>query len=453
MESIIQHVRKGYKVLAAADSNVAVDNLVEKLAGYGIKVVRIGNPARVSKSLLEHTLDYLVQYEESFKKSEEIWEKIDKLREEQRKYTKPTPQWRRGLSDEQIKSLARSGRSSRGVPLRRLQEMARWLELQERINALVKKARALEMNAVSKILDSAQVVCSTNSTAGSEILFGRKFDVVFIDEATQAVEPSCLIPITKGKKIVMAGDHKQLPPTILSEKAKPLEYTLFERLLDVYGENIKELLRVQYRMNEKIMEFPNKEFYGGLLMAHPSVARHTLEDFNLKLSGLEDADEWLKKSLTPAQPVSFIDTFGKCRERKRRGSTSWENPGEARIVEEIVRKLLEIGLKAEHIGVITPYDDQVDVLRRKLGKIDGLEIKSVDGYQGREKEVIVISFVRSNDRGEIGFLKDLRRLNVAITRAKRKLIMVGDSKTLSNNGVYRRLIEHVKDMGGYVDFS
>lgn len=452
VESIIQHVRKGYGILATADSNVAVDNLVEKLVKAGIKVVRVGNPARVSKTLLEHTLDYLVQKDESFKESEEIWRKIDVLREEQKKFTKPSPQWRRGLSDEQIKSLARSGRSSRGVPTRRIQEMARWLELQEKINALVKRAKKLELEAVNRILDGAQVVCSTNSTAGSEILFGRKFDVIFIDEATQSVEPSCLIPIVKGRKVIMAGDHKQLPPTILSQTAKSLEFTLFQRLLELYGGNIKALLRVQYRMNERIMEFSNREFYDGFLMAHPSVARHTLEDFPLTLSPLLESEGWLRRALMPSNPLIFVDTGGRCKERQRRGSTSRENPCEAKIAAKIIRKLLEMGIKPGDIGVISPYDDQVDLLRSVEGPEvkTGLEIKTVDGYQGREKEVIIISFVRSNERGELGFLEDLRRLNVAITRAKRKLIMIGDSKTLSSNGTYRRLVEYVKKSGGYV---
>ncbi|WP_456450922.1 IGHMBP2 family helicase [Palaeococcus sp. (in: euryarchaeotes)] len=449
VESIVQHVKRGYKVLATADSNIAVDNLVEKLVNAGIVVVRVGNPARVSKPLLEHTLDYLIQKDESFKESEEIWRKIDVLREEQRKYTKPSPQWRRGLSDEQIKSLARSGRSSRGVPSRRIQEMAKWLELQDRINSLVKRARVLELKAVNSILERAQVVCSTNSTAGSELLMGRKFDVVFIDEATQSVEPSCIIPIVRGKKLIMAGDHKQLPPTILSQKAKVLEFTLFERLLEVYGDDIKSILRVQYRMNERIMEFPNKEFYGGLLMAHPSVAKHSLEDFPLTLSVLEESEGWLKKVLIPPVPLVFIDTLGLCEERQRRGSTSRENPCEAEIVAKITKKLLEMGVKASDIGVISPYDDQIDLLRRMIN-VEGLEIKTVDGYQGREKEVIVISFVRSNNRGELGFLEDLRRLNVAITRAKRKLIMIGDSKTLSSNETYKRLIEYVRGEGGYI---
>lgn len=446
VEAIVQHVGKGYRVLATADSNIAVDNLMEKLLEAGVKALRVGNPARVTKALRENTLDHLVTLEEEFREAEKLWEEVEKLREAQSAYQKPAPQWRRGMSDDDIKRAAREGRSVRGVPYRVIRSMAKWLEVQEEISKLVERARALEMRAVERVLERAEVVCTTSSTAGSELLEGKSFDVVFIDEATQSVEPSCLIPMVKGRKWVMAGDHKQLPPTVLSEKARPLEFTLFERFLLIYGDEIKSLLRVQYRMNGRIMAFPNEEFYDGLLTADGSVMRITLEDLGVSLPS---GEEWLVRALTPSKPIVFVDTLGKCPERQRRGSTSRENPCEARIVKALVEGLLKMGVKKACIGVISPYDDQVDLLKSLLP--EDVEVKTVDGYQGREKEVVVISFVRSNDRGDLGFLEDLRRLNVAITRAKRKLVMVGDSKTLSSNPTYARLVGYVRGEGGYLE--
>jgi len=276
-----------------------------------------------------------------------------------------------------------------------------------------------------------------------------EFDVAVIDESTQATIPSVLIPIAKAKRFILAGDHKQLPPTILSEEAKELSETLFEKLIEMYPQNSK-MLEVQYRMNEKLMEFPSKEFYDGRLKADDSVRGITLADLNVKKPSF--GKPW-DDILNPKEPLVFVDT-SRCRnrwERQRRGSLSRENPLEARIVKEIVEKLIEMGVKEDWIGVITPYDDQVDLIRSLLG--DAIEVNTVDGYQGREKEVVVLSFVRSNKKGELGFLTDLRRLNVALTRAKRKLIAIGDSETLAINDTYRRFIEFVKEKGRFVELS
>jgi len=441
VESIVQHVKLGEKVLATADSNVSVDNLVERLRRY-VHVVRIGNPARVTKSLLEHTLDYLVQFEEEYKEARRIWVEVDKLVEERDKYIKPTQQWRRGLGDDEIFYLARAGKSARGIPLTVIRSMAQWLKIQKKIEILVKKAKTLEDRAVRKILERGEVICATNSTAGSEILRDFQFDTLFIDEATQSTEPSSLIPLVKARKVVMAGDHKQLPPTVMSYEANDLQYTLFERMHHIYP-SITSFLDLQYRMNHKIMGFSNIQFYNGALRSHPKVRNITLADFNLKYSHLSGFE---REALKPENVVVFIDTCGNMPERQRKGSTSYENEGEGEIVKRIVCSILEIGIKGKDIGVITPYDDQVDLLRNLISD-EEVEIKSVDGFQGREKEIIVISFVRSNPTGEIGFLKDSRRLNVSLTRAKRKLIMVGDSQTLSCNKLYYQLLQYVEREG------
>ncbi len=442
VEAIIQHVNLGEKVLATADSNVAVDNLVERLRNQ-VNVVRVGNPARITPSLLEHTLDYLVQFEEEYKAARKIWEEIDKLAEEREAYLKPVPQRRRGLSDDEILYLARSGRGLRGISVESMRGMAKWIEVQRKIDEKVKKAKELEEKAVRKILKGANVICATNSTAGSELLQDFHFDTIFIDEATQSTEPSCLIPLVKGRKLVMAGDHKQLPPTVMSMEARGLQYTLFERMHDIYGDKITHLLRVQYRMNEKIMGFSNLHFYNGALISHPSVRNITLKDFPLKWRLLRG---WILEALRPENVVVFIDTCGRYPERQRRGSTSYENEGEAEIVESLISSLTGIGMQPHHIGVITPYDDQVELLKSRIN-YEGLEIKSVDGFQGREKEVIILSFVRSNTYGNIGFLWDYRRLNVSLTRAKRKLIMIGDAQTLRRDKIYDSLIQYVEKVG------
>ncbi len=437
-EGIVQMVRRGFKVLATADSNVAVDNLVEKLA-HKVNVVRIGHPARISKSIIEHTLDYIVSRDIEYRKAMELWERIDGMRVEQSRYTKPTPQWRRGMGDDEIVYLANASRSYRGVPVEVMKGMAQWIKIQRRIDEYVKRAKKMEERAIIRVLENADVICTTNSTAGSEMLRDLKFDFVVIDEATQAVEPSCLIPMLKGTRILMAGDHKQLPPTVMSYDAKALQLTLFERLIKIYPQ-VSITLRIQYRMNEKIMEFPSNMFYRGLLEAHRTVKDRTIADLGIDPSRIRE----MRDICNPEEAIIFVDL--ETEEEQRRGSTSYQNTGEARCVTRIVNCLLKIGLKEKHIGIITPYDDQVDLLKSMIPN-ENLEIKSVDGFQGREKEVIVISFVRANDRGELGFLTDLRRLNVAITRAKRKLIIVGNSKTLRAHPVYDSLIDYIEHRG------
>ena len=443
VELIKRCVERGEKVLATADSNVAVDNLVERLVNEGLHVIRVGNPVRVLKTIQKHTLDYLISLEPEFDKAKRYYEEIDNLKKEQERYIKPIPRYRRGLSDEEIIKRASTGTPVRGLNPKVLRSMARWLKIQEKIKELYEKAKEEEGKAVEKIIKRAQVICTTNSTAGSEILEGYEFDRVIIDEATQSVEPSCLIPLVKGKKLVMAGDHKQLPPTVLSQEAqRALSYTLFERLIDLYGEKIYETLRIQYRMNKKIMEFPNKMFYEGKLIAHESVANHTLADL-IDLTKYENLTGKLKEVINPENVVVFIDVQGK--EKQRKGSTSYFNEEEAKVAKEIVDALLLVGIKAEDIGVISPYEDQVNLLSEIIP--DRVEVKTVDGFQGREKEVIIISFVRSNKEGEIGFLKDYRRLNVAITRAKRKLICIGNSHTLLTDPLYNEFIKYVEQNG------
>jgi predicted DNA helicase len=441
VEVIAQLIKRGNKVLTAADSNVAVDNLVERLDRIGVNVVRIGHPARIIPALRRRSLDYLVQDEPDYRKAQEFRKRAYELKEDMKRHIMPEMRWRRGLSDEEIMLLASEGATTRGIPRKKIEGMKKWLDLKHELDKLFGDARELEERAIRRIIKAAAVICTTNSTAGSEILKGEKFDFAVIDEATQSTEPSALIAVLKAKRFIMAGDHKQLPPTVLNEEAACRSFTksLFERLLALYGDKIRVMLDVQYRMNEEIAEFPNREFYDGKLKADEQVKRRTLRDI-LPESVDEDRED--------VKPFLFIDTCDELEERVRKGSTSRENPGEAQLVKDIAERLLNRGIRPEDIAVISPYDDQVAQIKRML-HVEGLEIKTVDGFQGREKEVVIVSFVRSNKSGTIGFLKDLRRLNVSITRAKRKLVLIGDSNTLESEGCYRRLVALAKDSGGY----
>lgn len=439
-----QLVRSGEDVLCTADSNTAVDNLVEWLANHGEKVVRVGHPARVTPTLRNHTLDEIVQQNEKYQRSQDLRDKAMDLVDKQDEFTHPGGRWRRGMSDERIKSLAEKGRGSRGVPPSKIEEMAEWLKLQEKINDIFERIDRLEEEAVDEILEWADVVCATNSGCGSEVLEEKHFDTVIIDEATQSTEPSCWIPIIHADRVIMAGDHKQLPPTILSEKAQELSETLFESILSDMEERISRTLEIQYRMNERIMNFSSREFYGGILRAHESVENHTLWDLvdgSLDLEGVE------REIIDPDTPVIYLDTCDMdAPERSRADSPSKENPKEAEIVELVISALLDLGIEPSDVAVISPYDDQVDLIDKKIG-VEELEVDTVDGFQGREKEVVVLSLVRSNDSNNIGFLEDTRRLNVSLTRAKRKLIIVGDSSTVNSHPTYSDLYDYVSENG------
>jgi predicted DNA helicase len=438
-EVIKKHI--GKKLLVSADSNVAVDNLLEKLREYN--VVRIGHPAKMDSKLMKYSLDVKVRRDKRYKEVEKIIKKIDDLKYLQdKRYKKPTPGRRRGLSDEEILKYAKEGKGARGVLKEWMREMAEWLKIQKNINKLYDQKNEIIEQIVNDVLNKAEIIFATNSACGGEFLENRDFDTVFIDEAAQAMEPGSLIPFIKGKSVIFAGDHKQLPPTVLSNDER-LKISMFERFSALYPK-VLHTLEIQYRMNEKINEFPSCEFYECKVKTYEKIKDITIRDLNIQ------PDEMYGEYI----PAVFIDTCGKFMEKSKKDSPSKYNPKEAEFVVSLVEEFLKNGAKEEHIGIITPYKDHEEYIKKLMEnvkcKMENVEVKSVDGFQGREKEIIILSLVRANEKEEIGFLKDIRRLNVAITRAKRKLIIIGDAKTLIVSQTYKNLIEYIKSNGKYI---
>jgi superfamily I DNA and/or RNA helicase len=410
VELIRRAVRRGEKVLVCAPSNLAVDNVLERLLACGEKAVRLGHPARVLPQLREHTLDLLVE-------------------------DHPDVRQARRFAKEAFALFRKAGKWTRAKPAPGARR-----EQREEARALLADSRRMEAQAVEHVLDKAPILCATTTGLDGELIGSRRFDLLVIDEACQTTEPGCWVPLCRSAKVVLAGDHRQLPPTVLSPEAARLGFgvSLLERLTALYGERVTRRLDVQYRMHEAIMTFPSVEFYDGTLQAHSSVRAHRL----CEMPGV---------ATTPLTetPVEFVDTAGAgYDEEKEPDGESRLNPGEAGLVRRKVEALLATGLAPSDIAVIAPYAAQVRRLREQL-PIEGLEIDSVDGFQGREKEAVVFSLVRSNAEGEIGFLADVRRTNVALTRARRKLLVVGDSATLAVLPFYKRLFEHFEQTGAY----
>ena len=436
VELISQETRQNHKVLATAESNAAVDNILERLMeNKKLSLTRLGHPQRVSKHNITQTLAYKVENHRLNKKIKKIRNKIDNLIEKRSVYTKPTPQYRRGYGDYDILFNASKGKGGRGISPDKMKSMAQWIEYNQQIDELHDEIKRVENKMIRDIIETSDVILSTNSSAALESIARTKFDVAIIDEASQATIPSVLIPIAKAHRFILAGDHKQLPPTIISDKAHELEKTLFEELIRLYPFK-SQLLNVQYRMNSLLMKFPNAEFYNNNLKSDASVDDITINDI-ISSDKKEDA-------------MLFVDTseIDRDGEKHLKDSKSIINKLEANIAVKIANDYLNMGLNEDEIGIISPYADQVKIIQDKTP----VEVKTVDGFQGREKEIIIISTVRSNENGNIGFLKDLRRLNVAITRAKRKLIIIGNKNTLKHNPTYARLIEFVEDENLLVKF-
>jgi ATP-dependent RNA/DNA helicase IGHMBP2 len=408
-EVVIQAVRQGMKVLACAPSNTAVDNFLERLVTTVPSVLRVGHPARVFESLRGHTLDEVVESDPNTTIVREIKREVEEL-------------------------MRYASKQSRGRESR-----AYRTELYAEAGRLRQEARALERNTIKYVLDNADVICTT-TTLDEELLGDRTFDLVVMDEACQCTEPGVWPAVLRADRLILAGDHCQLPPTVVSAEAARggLGTSLMERLIDQRGHSIYRRLTVQYRMHESIMKFSSQQFYDDQLIAHESVRLHRLPD----LKNVVD-DE----ATDPA--IEFWDTAGAgWEEELEPDGESKRNPREAQWVVRQVQKFLDAGVTPDQIAVIAPYAAQVRLLRRHLPIAD-LEVDTVDGFQGREKEAIIVTLVRSNNEGEIGFLGDTRRTNVALTRAKRALRVIGDSATLANHPFYRQLIEYFETSASY----
>jgi superfamily I DNA and/or RNA helicase len=424
VQAILETIRRERRVLVCAPSNTAVDLLTEKLAERGVNVIRMGNPSRVSDLLLQHTLDAGVMAHPSYAKMHAM---------------RQTAEQHRDTASEHVRNFGFEERQHR-----------QWLR--EEARTLRQAADDLERFMTEDVLESVQVITCTLVGASNRHMRHLSFETVFIDEAAQALEPGCWIPIAKGQRIVLAGDHHQLPPTVKSEQAarEGLRETLFEKCIQRQPQTAR-MLNVQYRMHAHIMGFSSDKFYGGHLVPHASVRHAGLEDYDLRFA--------------PDLPVEFIDTAG-CGflEVAIPESRSTANPEEANLLLARLAELLEPYDLTEHeqgplsIGVIAPYRAQINYLKDAIEDSEvlndlllqrRLSVGTVDSFQGQERDIIAISLTRSNPQGEIGFLSDIRRMNVGMTRARRKLLLVGDSSTLCSQPFFVELLAYVKGVGGY----
>lgn len=411
VEIIRQACLRGERVLATAPSNIAVDNMLEKLHETRLRVVRLGHPARTLEFLRHSNLAALLEDDPGYEEVREL------------------DAWRERL----LKKASRFGRGSRQLGYAERQER------QREAGRLWRQARDIEVEISRRIVESAQVVLATHGGLTRRLIKGS-FDLVALDEASQASEPLSWIPIAFGRRLVFAGDSMQLPPTIYSREAAEggLSRTLFDRLKDILPASLQTLLRVQYRMHETIMGFSSEMFYEGKLIAHESVREHTADD----LPHVAAVD------LT-TRPLHFVDTAGAGFEESwNELLESRENEGEARLAARLLERLLAAGLKPRQIALLTPYTAQAKLLKT-IVKVPDLEIGSVDGFQGREKEATIVSLVRSNPEAEVGFLSDTRRMNVALTRARRLLIVIGDSATLGQHPFYSKFIDYAEARGAH----
>lgn len=478
VQAILQTLHSERRVLVTAPSNTAVDLLTEKLARAGARVVRIGNPSRVSELLLDHTLDAQLMNHPDYQEARE-------LRKSAEQYREMAGQYKRNFGYEERQQRQR---------------------LKEEAKAMYDQADRLERYASDQLIERAQIITATLVGCANRAVRHLLYDTVFIDEAAQALEPACWIAISRADRVVLAGDHHQLPPTVKSEEAarKGLRRTLFEKVME-RQEGAARMLTTQYRMHRQIMQFSSGQFYDGRLHAHDSVAAADLHAYDPTAFPDEGG---------PA--VEFIDTAGTgYHEVGIEESRSVANPEEADLLLKYLSYLLtnyspddhptapapeEVEAEAEDvedagdvkmwgcedvkdvgdvkdvptsshphiltsttppltIGVIAPYRAQINYLRdqtedqhpllRELLHRRHLSINTVDGFQGQERDIIVLSLTRSNGAGEIGFLSDIRRMNVAMTRARKRLIAVGDSATLAAHPFYREFIAYVEAIGGY----
>jgi ATP-dependent RNA/DNA helicase IGHMBP2 len=413
VHAICETIKNEKQVLVCAPSNAAVDLLTDKLTESGLQVLRIGHPARVTEQSLSKTLDARIAMHAHYKELRGLRKRIGQLRDMAFKYKRNF-----GYAEREQRKL-----------------------LLQEAKAIKADADVLEFYIINDLLQNSAVITCTLVGSSHPVLKGKRWKSVFIDEAAQALEPACWIPIIKADRVILAGDHCQLPPTIKSfEAAKAgLDQTLFEKCIKRQPQTAT-MLQVQYRMHEDIMRFSSRYFYHDQLIAFEAVRHHLLHD--------------------EMAPIEFIDTAG-CgfNETQDPETRSRFNEEEAQLLVKQVEKLVR---QFDHdtwnftMGIITPYHAQVEYIIKlaetseELGAIAGfVNINTVDSFQGQERDIIALSLVRSNTKGEVGFLGDIRRINVALTRARKKLIIVGDSATLGSHPFYLELLDYVQQKGYY----
>ena len=416
VEAIYETLRRENQVLVCAQSNMAVDWISEKLVDRGVNVLRIGNPTRVNDKMLSFTYERRFEAHPDY---EMLWAIRKAIRE--------------------LRAHRKRGDGKYHQKMERLKERA--VELEVRINA--------------QLFGEARVIASTLVGSSSRLLEGQKFGTLFIDEAAQALEAACWIPIRRVSRVVFAGDHCQLPPTVKSIAALKggLGKTLMERIVENRPETVT-LLKMQYRMNEEIMRFSSDWFYGNQVESAPEVKYRSILDLDIPMTWIDTSvfseysenSEYSEKSAQPLFHEEFVgESFGRINKAEAELTlltleNYFKKIGKERILEERL-----------DVGIISPYRVQVQYLRRLLKKKEWarpfrhlISVNTVDGFQGQERDIILISLVRSNDEGQIGFLRDLRRMNVAITRARMKLIILGDASTMTRHPFYKRLYEYIE---------
>lgn len=404
VEAIYETLHRESQVLVCAQSNMAVDWISEKLVDRGVSVLRIGNPSRVNDKMLSFTYERRFESHPDYPHLWGIRRAIRELYSRNRK-------------------------------------VAERENIRQKINSLKDRATELEIRINESLFSEARVISCTLASSANRLLMGQKFGTLFIDEAAQALEAACWIPIAKADRVIFAGDHCQLPPTVKCYEA--LRGGLGETLMQAVVRNkpgVVSLLTLQYRMNDEIMRFSSEWFYGGVLRSAPEVKYRSILDFDTPI-------EWMNTEGMDCNEEFVGESYGRI------------NKPEAELcIGQLKRYITRIGRErflSERIdvGIISPYKAQVQYLRQ-LMKRDSffkpyrqlITVNTVDGFQGQERDVILISLVRANEEGQIGFLNDLRRMNVAITRARMKLIILGDASTLTRHAFYRKLYDYIKSL-------
>lgn len=421
-------------ILICAPSNTAIDNIAFKLLEMkNNKFLRIGHPARMAEGLEKYCLDYKLENTKD--------RKIVKLRteailaaQELGELKHPGRSLIRGQTDEEIMSLSKKGSNNRGLRKNQIKVLQNWVRSKKKNSSIFENLKEEENRFKEKKIKETKIILATCSTGGSEILENHNFDLCILDEASQAPIPLALITMLISARMILVGDSNQLSPIVKNRKAinLGLKDTLFEYIQKEKPQN-GTMLKTQYRMREKILSFPNEQWYGGKIKSDKKVLSY--KNILKKTSPFGESE------------VVGIDTGGLFKENLTKEDHSWKNLKEARYIKKIIDYLEEKKVKPSAIGIISPYKAQTKEIKKKIKEI---EVHTVDGFQGREKDLIIISLVRSNKNKNIGFLSDEKRLNVSLTRAKKHLIIIGDKKTFSKNKIFNDLWNFIEKEGKYL---